>query len=93
MSSIRHALAVQAVTSVAGLGFSDAASRNLAALMALIGGAQICALTHRPLYGVFRVLCVEMAAGSSESVIMKKIEELGPECFGPPLDGNIIKRG
>jgi hypothetical protein len=28
------------------------------------------------------MICLEMAQGSSESVIMRKIEDMGPEMFG-----------
>ena len=90
LQQLRERLASDALQGAANAGFGDVGARNLAAMMSLIGGAQLMALTHKKLYSVFRLLCVEMAQGSAESVMMRKLEEMGPEMFGgdiapPPI--------
>lgn len=86
LQQIREQLATNAVDLVGFAGFSaDVATRNMAALMALIGAAQICALTHKPLYAVFRMQCLAMANEESADVVMRKLTEMGPEMFGPDL--------
>lgn len=85
MNSIRQRLATEAVDAVGYAGFQEVGARNLAALMALIGAAQICAMTHKPLYALFRMQCLAMANEESADVAMRKLEELGPEMFGPDL--------
>lgn len=79
---LREELATQAVTGVMGAGFNEIGARNLAAIMVLVGAAQICAQTHKPLYAVFRMVCLSMAETSSVDAAMSKIRELGPEMFG-----------
>lgn len=86
MKQVREQLATNAIDLVGHAGFADVGARNLAALMALIGAAQLCALTHRPLYAIFRMQCLAMANEESADVAMRKLTEMGPEMFGPDLE-------
>ena len=81
-TQIREKLAHDAVTGLIKAGFHDVGARNLAALMVLIGAAQLCASTDRQLYAVFRMLCLSMAQTSSVEAAMSKLREMGPEMFG-----------
>jgi hypothetical protein len=85
MQQLRVTLATSAQHGSADAGFADAGARNLAAMMACIGAAQLMAATDKRLYSVFRMLCLEMAQGSPESVMMRKLTEMGPEMFGQDI--------
>lgn len=83
MQQLRERLAIEAQHGVAAAGFGgEVGARNLASMMACIGAAQLLAATDKKLYSIFRLLCVEMAQGTPESVMMRKLEEMGPEMFG-----------
>lgn len=79
---LRENLAKQAQEGAQGCGFADVGTRNLAAMMACIGAAQLMAGTHHGLYAIFRMMCFGMAQESSAGAVAQKIAELGPEMFG-----------
>lgn len=83
MAQLREHLATEAQHGAADAGFADHGARNLASMMACIGAAQLLAAAlGKNGYSIFRMMCLEMAAGSPESVMMRKLEEMGPEMFG-----------
>lgn len=82
ISLLRERLAKDAQAGAEAAGFADTGTRNLAALMACIGAAQLMALTDTRLYAIFRMLCLSMASVSSADAVAAKIDEMGPEMFG-----------